>query len=156
MSFWRQEGGNAGTGGIVTLYVGNLPEKLHWSGLRLAFGRHRDIVDSYIAKKTQYSSKKNNREKKDGREEGSASVSSSTGRSQSLKSKGGSGEKNDEENEKGKENSSSGLSSSLKFGNVKPSWAKIVKENRSPNEDNDLAAKMISEDVKKYGHWNRG
>ncbi|KAK8712694.1 hypothetical protein V6N13_147924 [Hibiscus sabdariffa] len=38
-------------GGIITLYVGNLPEKLHWCGLRQAFGRHGDLVDSYIAKK---------------------------------------------------------------------------------------------------------
>ncbi|KAK8610497.1 hypothetical protein V6N13_081653 [Hibiscus sabdariffa] len=38
-------------GGIITLYVGNLPEKLHWCGLRQAFGRHGDLVDAYIAKK---------------------------------------------------------------------------------------------------------
>ncbi|KAK8477794.1 hypothetical protein V6N11_058077 [Hibiscus sabdariffa] len=38
-------------GGIITLYVGNLPEKLHWCGLRQAFRRHGDLVDAYIAKK---------------------------------------------------------------------------------------------------------
>ncbi|KAK8535553.1 hypothetical protein V6N12_057069 [Hibiscus sabdariffa] len=38
-------------GGIITLYVGNLPEKLHWCGLRQEFGRHGDLVDAYIAKK---------------------------------------------------------------------------------------------------------
>ncbi|KAL4383632.1 hypothetical protein GQ457_15G029640 [Hibiscus cannabinus] len=58
MTFWRREGGNAGTGGIVTLYVGNLPEKLHWSGLRQTFGRHGDIVDSYIAKKVNREGKR--------------------------------------------------------------------------------------------------
>ncbi|KAK8707429.1 hypothetical protein V6N13_058490 [Hibiscus sabdariffa] len=58
MSFKRREGGNTGTGEIVTLYVGNLPEKLHWSGLRQAFGRHGDIVDSYIAKKVNREGKR--------------------------------------------------------------------------------------------------
>ncbi|KAK8610610.1 hypothetical protein V6N13_081766 [Hibiscus sabdariffa] len=38
-------------GGIITLYVGNLSEKLHWCGLRQAIGRHGDLVDAYIAKK---------------------------------------------------------------------------------------------------------
>ncbi|KAK8707430.1 hypothetical protein V6N13_058491 [Hibiscus sabdariffa] len=115
---------------------------------------------------TRHLSKKNNREKEDGRKEGSTSVSSSTGMSQSLKSKGRRGEKNDgvdsvnvknlgsdatslgknktiksitkiadeskQENEKGKDNRSSELSSSLKFGNVNPSWAEIVKGKSKP------------------------
>ncbi|KAK8703572.1 hypothetical protein V6N13_047226 [Hibiscus sabdariffa] len=38
-------------GGIITLFVSNIPTKLHWSGLREAFGRHGDLVDAYIAKK---------------------------------------------------------------------------------------------------------
>ncbi|KAL4295352.1 hypothetical protein GQ457_12G032130 [Hibiscus cannabinus] len=38
-------------GNIVTLFVSNLPTNLHWSGLRQAFGRHGDLVDSFIAKK---------------------------------------------------------------------------------------------------------
>ncbi|KAK8618865.1 hypothetical protein V6N13_132843 [Hibiscus sabdariffa] len=63
-------------------------------GKIIALGENGNMF--HDEERTQYSSKKNNREKKDGREEGSASVSSSTGRSQSLKSKGGSGEKNDE------------------------------------------------------------
>ncbi|KAK8648080.1 hypothetical protein V6N13_128842 [Hibiscus sabdariffa] len=37
--------------GVITLFVGNIPVKLHWSGLRQAFGRYEDLVDSYIARK---------------------------------------------------------------------------------------------------------
>ncbi|KAK8703743.1 hypothetical protein V6N13_047389 [Hibiscus sabdariffa] len=37
--------------GVITLFVSNIPLKLHWSGLRQAFGRHGDLVDSYIAGK---------------------------------------------------------------------------------------------------------
>ncbi|KAL4348509.1 hypothetical protein GQ457_17G023440 [Hibiscus cannabinus] len=36
-----------GGNGIVTLFVSNLPTNLHWSGLRQAFGRHGDLVDSF-------------------------------------------------------------------------------------------------------------
>ncbi|KAK8626090.1 hypothetical protein V6N13_133742 [Hibiscus sabdariffa] len=40
---------------IISLYVQNLPTKLHWSGLRQTFGRHEDVVDSLIAgKKNKY------------------------------------------------------------------------------------------------------
>ncbi|KAL4310494.1 hypothetical protein GQ457_01G032390 [Hibiscus cannabinus] len=42
--------GNGGRG-TVTLFVSNLPTKLHWSGLRQTFGRHGDLVDSFIANK---------------------------------------------------------------------------------------------------------
>ncbi|KAL4312316.1 hypothetical protein GQ457_01G010310 [Hibiscus cannabinus] len=45
-------------GEIITLYVGNLPQKLHWSGLRQAFGRHGDLVDSYIANKVNREGKR--------------------------------------------------------------------------------------------------
>ncbi|KAK8649255.1 hypothetical protein V6N13_129988 [Hibiscus sabdariffa] len=37
--------------GTVTLFVSNLPTRLHWSGLRQAFGRHGDVVESFILKK---------------------------------------------------------------------------------------------------------
>ncbi|KAK8663511.1 hypothetical protein V6N13_083327 [Hibiscus sabdariffa] len=36
---------------IVTLFVHNIPKNLHWSGLRQVFGRHGDIVSSFIARK---------------------------------------------------------------------------------------------------------
>ncbi|KAK8624876.1 hypothetical protein V6N13_089762 [Hibiscus sabdariffa] len=36
---------------VITLYVSNLPSKLHWSGLRQIFGFHGDVVDSFIASK---------------------------------------------------------------------------------------------------------
>ncbi|GMI66303.1 hypothetical protein HRI_000299600 [Hibiscus trionum] len=38
-------------GGVITLFVNNLPTKLHWSGLRQTFRRHGDLVDFFIAKK---------------------------------------------------------------------------------------------------------
>ncbi|KAK8698558.1 hypothetical protein V6N13_114670 [Hibiscus sabdariffa] len=47
-----------GHGEIVTLYVGNLPQKFHWSGLHLAFGRHGDLVDSYIENKVNSEGKR--------------------------------------------------------------------------------------------------
>ncbi|KAK8658444.1 hypothetical protein V6N13_036650 [Hibiscus sabdariffa] len=37
--------------GIITLFVSNLPTTLHWSSLHQAFGRHGDVVDSFIANK---------------------------------------------------------------------------------------------------------
>ncbi|KAK8604732.1 hypothetical protein V6N13_099663 [Hibiscus sabdariffa] len=36
---------------VITLFVKNIPEKLHWQGLWFAFGRHGDIVDAFIATK---------------------------------------------------------------------------------------------------------
>ncbi|KAL4385384.1 hypothetical protein GQ457_15G014420 [Hibiscus cannabinus] len=36
---------------VITLYVSNLPSKLHWSCLRQIFGFHGDVVDSFIASK---------------------------------------------------------------------------------------------------------
>ncbi|KAL4297063.1 hypothetical protein GQ457_12G027510 [Hibiscus cannabinus] len=36
---------------IFTLFVENLPEKLHWQGLRHAFGRFGDVLDAFIASK---------------------------------------------------------------------------------------------------------
>ncbi|KAK8974760.1 hypothetical protein V6N11_024402 [Hibiscus sabdariffa] len=83
-------------------------------------------------------------EKVEDRKEGSASESSSTGRSQSLKSKGRSGEQNDEVASVNGENLGS-------IDTILPSWAEIAKENRSPMEDNDLAEKLLSEDVKNMG-----
>ncbi|GMI92965.1 hypothetical protein HRI_002965800 [Hibiscus trionum] len=47
-----------GGGGVVTLFVSNLPTKLHWSGLRQTFGRHGDLVDSFIAKKRDKAGKR--------------------------------------------------------------------------------------------------
>ncbi|KAK8570802.1 hypothetical protein V6N13_103205 [Hibiscus sabdariffa] len=43
---------------VVSLFVGNISTKLHWSGLRQAFDRHSDIVDSYIAKKVDRNGKR--------------------------------------------------------------------------------------------------
>ncbi|KAE8706118.1 hypothetical protein F3Y22_tig00110403pilonHSYRG00039 [Hibiscus syriacus] len=37
--------------GIQTLFVQNIPPRYHWSGLRQLFGRHGDVVSSYIARK---------------------------------------------------------------------------------------------------------
>ncbi|KAL4378985.1 hypothetical protein GQ457_02G038230 [Hibiscus cannabinus] len=37
---------------VVTLFVENLSESLHWQGLWYAFGRHGDVVDAFIARKT--------------------------------------------------------------------------------------------------------
>ncbi|XP_039004721.1 uncharacterized protein LOC120131927 [Hibiscus syriacus] len=36
---------------IQTLFVQNIPPRYHWSGLRQLFGRHGDVVSSYIARK---------------------------------------------------------------------------------------------------------
>ncbi|KAL4291680.1 hypothetical protein GQ457_14G004930 [Hibiscus cannabinus] len=44
--------------GIVSLYVENLPEHLHWKGLWLSFARHGDVVDVYIARKRSKGGKK--------------------------------------------------------------------------------------------------
>ncbi|KAK8693626.1 hypothetical protein V6N13_071201 [Hibiscus sabdariffa] len=43
---------------IISLYVQNLPTKLHWSGLRQTFGRHGDVVDSFIAGKKNKAGKR--------------------------------------------------------------------------------------------------
>ncbi|KAL4363278.1 hypothetical protein GQ457_04G006140 [Hibiscus cannabinus] len=43
---------------IVTLYVANIPTTLHWSGLRQTFGRHGDLVDSFIARKQNKAGKR--------------------------------------------------------------------------------------------------
>ncbi|KAK8676434.1 hypothetical protein V6N13_142008 [Hibiscus sabdariffa] len=43
---------------VVTPFVQNLPSKLHWSGLKQVFGRHGDIVDSFIARKLDKSRKR--------------------------------------------------------------------------------------------------
>ncbi|KAK8609399.1 hypothetical protein V6N13_061848 [Hibiscus sabdariffa] len=36
---------------VVTIYVNNIAEKLHWKGLWLAFGRHGEVLDAFIANK---------------------------------------------------------------------------------------------------------
>ncbi|KAL4383212.1 hypothetical protein GQ457_15G021230 [Hibiscus cannabinus] len=54
----RREGGLGRKGPIATLFVGSLPEKLHWSGLRHASRRHGDLMDSYIAKKVNRDEKR--------------------------------------------------------------------------------------------------
>ncbi|KAK8624738.1 hypothetical protein V6N13_089625 [Hibiscus sabdariffa] len=43
---------------IVNLFVRNLPPALHWSGLWQIFGRHGDIIESYIARKVDRTSKR--------------------------------------------------------------------------------------------------
>ncbi|KAK8684059.1 hypothetical protein V6N13_040096 [Hibiscus sabdariffa] len=35
----------------VTIYVNNIPEKLHWKGLWQTFGRHGEVSDTFIANK---------------------------------------------------------------------------------------------------------
>ncbi|KAL4290530.1 hypothetical protein GQ457_14G023320 [Hibiscus cannabinus] len=40
-----------GSHGIVSLFVENLPERLHWKGLWHSFSRHDDVVNVYIARK---------------------------------------------------------------------------------------------------------
>ncbi|KAL4284387.1 hypothetical protein GQ457_16G026650 [Hibiscus cannabinus] len=42
---------NVGGRQTITLFIDNLPERLHWQGLWLAFGRHGDVVDAFIATK---------------------------------------------------------------------------------------------------------
>ncbi|KAK8619436.1 hypothetical protein V6N13_133396 [Hibiscus sabdariffa] len=36
---------------VISLFVENLPETLHWKGLRFSFARHGDVVNVYIARK---------------------------------------------------------------------------------------------------------
>ncbi|KAK8671395.1 hypothetical protein V6N13_037991 [Hibiscus sabdariffa] len=36
---------------VVSLFVENLPETLHWKGLWFSFARHGDVVNAYIARK---------------------------------------------------------------------------------------------------------
>ncbi|KAL4290861.1 hypothetical protein GQ457_14G000640 [Hibiscus cannabinus] len=36
---------------VVMLFVHNIPKNLRWSGLRQVFGRHGDVVSSFIATK---------------------------------------------------------------------------------------------------------
>ncbi|KAK8682954.1 hypothetical protein V6N13_039032 [Hibiscus sabdariffa] len=43
---------------IVNLFVRNLPPALHWSGLWQIFGRHGDIIESYIARKVDRTGKR--------------------------------------------------------------------------------------------------
>ncbi|KAK8665180.1 hypothetical protein V6N13_005354 [Hibiscus sabdariffa] len=56
-SWWFRENPrrlNQAVGGgrhVVTLFVQNIPTTLHWSGLRQTFGRHGDVIDSFIARK---------------------------------------------------------------------------------------------------------
>ncbi|KAL4387841.1 hypothetical protein GQ457_09G016630 [Hibiscus cannabinus] len=37
--------------GTISLFVENLPERLHWKGLWFAFARHGEVVNVYIARK---------------------------------------------------------------------------------------------------------
>ncbi|KAL4364359.1 hypothetical protein GQ457_04G020670 [Hibiscus cannabinus] len=37
--------------GVITLFISNLPTKIHWTRLRQTFGRHGDLVDAYVANK---------------------------------------------------------------------------------------------------------
>ncbi|KAK8662178.1 hypothetical protein V6N13_091765 [Hibiscus sabdariffa] len=40
-----------GKQGVISLFVENLPESLHWKGLWFAFSRHGEVVNVYIARK---------------------------------------------------------------------------------------------------------
>ncbi|KAK8576933.1 hypothetical protein V6N13_121932 [Hibiscus sabdariffa] len=37
--------------GVTTLFVENIPEKMHWKRLWFSFARHGDVVNAYIARK---------------------------------------------------------------------------------------------------------
>ncbi|KAK8661994.1 hypothetical protein V6N13_091582 [Hibiscus sabdariffa] len=50
--------GGSGGSNVISLFVQNLPPKLHWSGLRQVFGRQGDIVDSFIARKLDKTGKR--------------------------------------------------------------------------------------------------
>ncbi|KAK8659987.1 hypothetical protein V6N13_050924 [Hibiscus sabdariffa] len=36
---------------VITIYVNNIADRLHWKGLWLAFGRHGEVLDTFIANK---------------------------------------------------------------------------------------------------------
>ncbi|KAK8606858.1 hypothetical protein V6N13_052612 [Hibiscus sabdariffa] len=36
---------------VTTLFIHNLPKKMHWKGLWATFGHHGDVVDAFIPKK---------------------------------------------------------------------------------------------------------
>ncbi|XP_039052000.1 polyadenylate-binding protein 2-like [Hibiscus syriacus] len=42
----------------VSLFVQNIPPSYHWSGLRQLFGRHGDVISSYIARKNDRTGKR--------------------------------------------------------------------------------------------------
>ncbi|KAK8576450.1 hypothetical protein V6N13_032372 [Hibiscus sabdariffa] len=43
---------------VITIYVNNIAEKLHWKGLWLAFSRHGEVLDAFIANKRNKEGKK--------------------------------------------------------------------------------------------------
>ncbi|KAK8694817.1 hypothetical protein V6N13_072361 [Hibiscus sabdariffa] len=43
---------------VITIYVNNIGENLHWKGLWLAFGRHGEVLDAFIANKRNKEGKK--------------------------------------------------------------------------------------------------
>ncbi|KAL4291447.1 hypothetical protein GQ457_14G021050 [Hibiscus cannabinus] len=43
---------------VITIYVNNIAEKLHWKGLWLAFDRHGEVLDAFIANKRNKEGKK--------------------------------------------------------------------------------------------------
>ncbi|XP_039061523.1 serine/arginine-rich splicing factor 12-like [Hibiscus syriacus] len=45
-------------GEVQTLFVQNIPPRYHWSGLRQLFGRHGDVVSSYIGRKNDRTGKR--------------------------------------------------------------------------------------------------
>ncbi|KAL4342458.1 hypothetical protein GQ457_08G019930 [Hibiscus cannabinus] len=47
----RRNQDEKGSHGIVSLFVENLPEQLHWKGLWHSFARHGDVVNVYIERK---------------------------------------------------------------------------------------------------------
>ncbi|KAK8633330.1 hypothetical protein V6N13_014176 [Hibiscus sabdariffa] len=40
-----------GKQGVISLFVENLPESLHWKGVWFAFARHGEVVNVYITRK---------------------------------------------------------------------------------------------------------
>ncbi|KAK8576936.1 hypothetical protein V6N13_121935 [Hibiscus sabdariffa] len=44
--------------GVTTLFVENIPEKMHWKGLWFSFARHGDVVNAYIARKLSIGGKR--------------------------------------------------------------------------------------------------
>ncbi|KAK8531043.1 hypothetical protein V6N13_038881 [Hibiscus sabdariffa] len=47
----RRGNDEEGKQGVISLFVENLPESLHWKGLWFAFARYGEVVNVYIARK---------------------------------------------------------------------------------------------------------
>ncbi|KAK8683990.1 hypothetical protein V6N13_040028 [Hibiscus sabdariffa] len=51
----KQENGN---NHIATIYVNNIPKKIHWNGLWKSFGKHGEVLDVSIANKKNKENKR--------------------------------------------------------------------------------------------------